>query len=251
MGIAKTASNRQRQASLIQYYQTLHDTLGPQGWWPARTRMEVIVGAILTQNTSWRNAARALRHLRKARLFQLEKLRQMSPRELEFYVRPAGFFRQKAATIWNFVNWLDRRHRGSLHSLFSTPSDVLRKELMKLKGLGDETVDAILLYAGRKPFFVADAYTRRILSRHGWLPANADYATAQEFIHRQLPGDAQLFNEFHALLVEIGKRYCKKQAPLCGKCPLAEYLPHSSFSPHGDKLLITSKQECRFESSPA
>src|SRR5579883_1626247 len=182
MGIAKTASNRQRQASLIQYYQTLHDTLGPQGWWPARTRMEVIVGAILTQNTSWRNAARALRHL-----------------------RPAGFFRQKAATIWNFVNWLDRRHRGSLHSLFSTPSDVLRKELMKLKGLGDETVDAILLYAGRKPFFVADAYTRRILSRHGWLPANADYATAQEFIHRQLPGDAQLFNEFHALLVEIGK----------------------------------------------
>ncbi|HLI34675.1 MAG TPA: endonuclease III domain-containing protein [Terriglobia bacterium] len=250
MGVPETASDR-RRALLIHYYQTLLETLGSQGWWPARTRMEVILGAILTQNTTWRNAARALARLRKAGLFKLKKLRQLSPEELEIYVRPAGFFRQKAATISNFVKWLDQRHQGSLHSLFSTPSELLRQELMKLKGLGDETVDAILLYAGRKPFFVADAYTRRILSRHGWLPANADYATAQELIHRQLPRDPQLFNEFHALLVEIGKHYCKKQAPDCGKCPLAEYLPQRDLPHNGEKPLIASEQECQIEPSPA
>ncbi|MGH9355651.1 MAG: endonuclease III domain-containing protein [Terriglobia bacterium] len=219
------APARGRQTPLGGYYQRLVQHFGPQGWWPARTRMEVILGAILTQNTSWKNAARAIENLRKAGLLCFEPLRRASEAELEACVRPAGFYRQKAAAIRNFIAWLDCNYHGSLRALFAGPADRVRLEVIGLKGIGPETADAILLYAGRKAFFVADAYTRRILSRHGWLPPDATYADAQALLHRELPHDEQLFNEFHALIVEAGKRYCRRQAADCKPCPLREFLP--------------------------
>jgi endonuclease-3 related protein len=212
---------------LLQYYSTLLHSLGPQRWWPARTRLEVIVGAILTQNTNWRNAELALEGLRKARRLTWRGLRQASVDDIEKCIRPAGFYRQKARTIRNFVEWLKRAYGGSLNVLFAQPPTALRQQLLALKGLGPETADAIIVYAGKLPSFVADAYTRRILSRHALLPTIASYAVTQEFLHDHLPSDPALFNEFHALLVEVGKRHCKRQAPECTGCPLESYLPNT------------------------
>lgn len=212
------------------YYARMLRELGPQGWWPGRTRLEVILGAILTQNTAWRNAALALQRLRRVRLLSLEKLRKASLNELESQIRPAGFFRQKARAIRNFLAWLDANHAGSLKALFATPAEKLRGNLLQLKGLGPETVDAILLYAGRQPFFVADAYTRRILARHEQVSSKASYAAVQQFLHQHLPADPALFNEYHALLVEVGKRHCKREAPRCDSCPLKEFLPGGQVS---------------------
>jgi len=210
---------------LHQYFSRLLRRFGPQRWWPARTRLEVILGAILTQNTTWHNAALALRRLRKAGRLSWEGLRGASMCEVEACVKPAGFYRQKARAIRNFVEWLARARGGSLNALFALPPAEIRRQLLDVKGLGPETADAILLYAGRQPFFVADTYTRRVLSRHGLLPVTANYAQAQSFLHRHLPADHTMFNEFHALLVEVGKKYCQRDAAQCEGCPLEEFLP--------------------------
>jgi endonuclease-3 related protein len=210
---------------LSRYYSALSGRFGPQQWWPARTRLEVILGAILTQNTAWHNATLALRNLRQSGLLSWQGLRRACLPGLEACVRPAGFYRQKARTIRGFVDWLSRQHAGSLHRLFSLPAQELRGQLLSLRGLGPETVDAILLYAAERPMFVADAYTRRVLARHGFVSAAADYHRTQEFLHAHLPRDASLFNEFHALLVEVGKKHCKPRSPHCVGCPLEEFLP--------------------------
>jgi endonuclease-3 related protein len=210
---------------LTRYYSVLRARFGPQQWWPARTRLEVILGAILTQNTSWHNATLALRNLRQSGLLRLRALWRACPSTLEACVRPSGFYRQKARTIRDFVDWLMRECAGSLNSLSSLPSEELRHRLLELRGLGPETVDAILLYAVRRPLFVADAYTRRVLARHGLVPAAADYHQTQEFLHAHLPPHAPLFNEFHALLVEVGKKHCRPRSPRCAGCPLEEFLP--------------------------
>jgi len=212
--------------ALRRYHETLYQRFGAQRWWPARTRLEIILGAILTQNTAWRNAALALKQLRKAGLLNLKRLETLSRLELESFIRPAGFYRQKAATICNFLNWLRRTHGGSLRAVFTRPPDEVRRELLSVKGIGPETADAILLYAGRQPLFVADAYTRRILERHALVPPRTYYSEAQDFLHRNLPRDQGLFNEFHALLVEVGKQYCRREAPRCEACPLQDFLPH-------------------------
>ncbi|TAM82804.1 MAG: endonuclease III domain-containing protein [Acidobacteria bacterium] len=213
------------------YYEELLRQFGPQGWWPARTRLEVILGAILTQNTSWQNAARAIFRLQGAGLLRWPRLRQAPLPQLETCVRPAGYFRQKARTIRNFAKWLDEAHQGSLDALFRQPPGLARAQLLGLRGLGPETADAILLYAGKLPFFVADAYTRRILARHNLISPGDGYPETQQFLHRHLPVDEGLFNEFHALLVEAGKRHCKRQAPDCHGCPLEPYLPPNGNSP--------------------
>jgi endonuclease-3 related protein len=210
---------------LPRYYSVLRARFGPQHWWPARTRLEVILGAILTQNTTWHNATLALRNLRKSGLLSWQALRRACFSGLEACVRPAGFYRQKARTIRDFVDWLSREHAGSLDRLFSLPTDELRRRLLDLRGLGPETVDAIILYAVQRPLFVADAYTRRVLARHGFVSDAADYHQTQEFLHAHLPPDTSLFNEFHAVLVEVGKKYCKPQSPRCAGCPLEEFLP--------------------------
>jgi endonuclease III related protein len=210
---------------LEQYYKALLLQFGPQGWWPARTRLEVILGAVLTQNTNWRNVTVAICRLRKAGFLRWTQLRMASRTQLEACIRPAGYFRQKARTIQTFAAWLDSVHQGSLSALFAQPSQVLRNQLLELRGLGPETVDAILLYAGKKPFFVADAYTRRVLARHALVSPHDGYSAAQQFLHQNLPADEAVYNEFHALLVETGKRYCKRQVPECKGCPLEGFLP--------------------------
>jgi endonuclease-3 related protein len=229
MELAAMEPELEAAETLGQYYVTLHQRLGPQGWWPARTRLEVILGAILTQNTAWSNAAVAVGRLRRAGLLNLAKLHTASRSELEHCIRPAGFYRQKAATIRNFLNWLERACGGSLAKLFALPAEEARRELLKVRGFGPETVDAILLYAGRRAFFVADAYTRRILARHRLVSARAGYSAVQQFLQQHLPPDQALFNQFHALLVEVGKRFCRRQQPDCEACPLKAFLPHSSF----------------------
>jgi len=186
---------------LRRFYTTLLESFGPQGWWPARTRWEVICGAILTQNTTWRNAALALKNLRRAGLLARERFRQISLDELAALIRPAGFYRQKARTLHNFAHWIERVHEGSLDALFAQDAPRARAQLLALKGIGPETADAILLYSGRHPVFVADAYTRRILSRHDLFSPTSNYHSAQRFLHQHLPPDEALFNEFHALLV--------------------------------------------------
>ena len=211
--------------NLSRYYQRLFEELGPQQWWPAETRLEVILGAILTQNTMWRNAALAIARLREARLLELRRLREEAEERLQAFIRPAGFFRQKARTIRAFIDWLEANHAGSLRRMFAKPAEELRSALLGVKGLGPETVDAILLYAGHRPLFVADVYSRRILARHGLLAASSTYAEAQEFIHHHLTPDPAVYNEFHALLVEVGKRYCRKDTPRCNQCPLESFLP--------------------------
>jgi endonuclease III related protein len=210
---------------LQQYYQTLLLQFGPQGWWPAHTRLKVILGAVLTQNTSWRNVTVAIRRLRNAGFLRWSQLRMASTAQLEACIRPAGYFRQKARTIQTFAAWLESVHQGSLNALFAQPPQLLRDQLLKLRGLGPETVDAILLYAGKQPFFVADAYTRRVLARHALISPQDGYSGTQQFLHRHLAAEEAVYNEFHALLVETGKRYCRPQAPQCESCPLQDFLP--------------------------
>ena len=232
---------------LRRYYATLLESFGSQGWWPARTRWEVILGAILTQNTTWRNATLALKNLRKAGLLARRALRRVSLPDLEQMIRPAGFYRQKAKTLHNFANWIEQAHGGSLDSLFSLGIAQAREQLLARDGIGPETADAILLYSGRQPVFVADAYTRRILSRHQLLSPAVDYDSAQRFLHQNLPRDEALFNEFHALLVEAAKRYCHRNLAHCEECPLGKYLVGDSKLETGNSKLETGnwKMETR------
>ena len=213
---------------LQQFYATLLENFGPQGWWPARTRWEVICGAILTQNTTWRNATLALKNLRKARVLTRQRMRHISREELEALIRPAGFYRQKARALHNIAHWIDQAHDGSLDVLFAQDGKLVRSQLLALNGIGPETADAILLYSGRHPVFVADAYTRRILSRHELISPAADYDSTQRFLHRHLPAEEAMFNEFHALLVETAKRYCHRNVMDCEECPLGTYLGRNS-----------------------
>jgi endonuclease III related protein len=224
MGLSAQSLESEPSQLLARYFDSMLRKLGPQDWWPARTRFEIIVGAVLTQNTSWRNVVLALRGMRQKRLLDPARLERASLAEIEVCIRPAGFYRQKSRTLRRLLVWLESHCGASLAKMFSRPPQELRRELLEIKGLGPETVDAILLYAGGHPIFVADAYTRRILERHGLVPSGAKYAMVQEFLHNNLAADPRLFNEYHALLVEIGKRYCKRPAPLCDECPLKDFL---------------------------
>ena len=211
-------------------YRALARAYGPLHWWPARTRFEVIVGAFLTQNTSWRNVERALRNLRRQGALKLDSLRRMPLEEVEQLIRPSGYFRQKASRLKNFIAYLDDRHSGSLSHMFAQPIDVLRNELLELNGIGPETADAILLYAGKLPVFVVDAYAKRVFERHGILKPGEKYEHVRSLVessmkHNQSASEsAEQFNELHALLVEVGKRHCRT-IPNCEGCPLQPLLP--------------------------
>jgi endonuclease-3 related protein len=233
---------------LGRFYATLLESFGPQGWWPARTRWEVIWGAIIVQNTSWRNATLALKNLRQAGVLAWQKFRKLSVAELEELIRPAGFYRQKASALCNFSNWVEEAHGGSLDSLFAQETDQVRAQLLELKGIGPETADAILLYSGRHAVFVADAYTRRILSRHDLLSPASDYHSAQRFLHQHLPPDEALFNEFHALMVEAAKRHCHRTVAHCEQCPLGKFLEKPMA---GSQLSAISSQPSARNSLPA
>jgi len=200
-------------------YKRLYRTFGKRHWWPAKSAVEVVAGAILTQNTAWSNVEKAIQSLEKKKLLTAERLYRLKTKNLAEAIRPSGFFNVKAKRIKNFLSYLFRRWGGNLETMFLQPTGPLRKELLAIDGLGEETVDSILLYAGGKPLFVVDAYTRRVLSRHGLLRGNERYEEIQDYFMDTLPRHAPLFNEYHALLVEVGKRYCRK-SPLCTSCPL-------------------------------
>lgn len=205
-------------------YDRLWKVYGPQHWWPADTATEVVVGAILTQNTAWTNVERAIEVLHDADCLNWEALRHVSFERLAEYIRPSGTYRVKAARLKAFVHCLWVRHDGDLSRLLAGSLDEARGRLLAISGIGPETADAILLYAGERPTFVVDAYTKRILRRHGVIGKSASYEEVRALFHEALPEDAGMFNEFHALLVVLGKRHCRSRA-LCDGCPL-EDLPH-------------------------
>jgi endonuclease-3 related protein len=211
---------------LPQYYDALFNAHGRQHWWPGKTPFEIIVGTILVQNTNWVNAARAIAKLRQANLLTPSAIERASRSTLARLVRSSGYFRQKAIKLKAFVKFLRIEHRGSLDAMFRTPTATLRDQLLRVHGIGPETADSILLYAGNHPVFVVDAYTRRILQRHGLATGKESYEGLRGLFEKSLPNDPQLFNEFHALIVHTGKNYCRTRAPLCSQCALGPLLPH-------------------------
>jgi len=256
----RKSQERRTQEQVRGFYGALDFAWGRQNWWPAESALEMIVGAFLTQNTAWTNVEKALHNLRAANALSLFALRNIRLQDLEQLIRPAGYFRQKSARLKLFVRFLDERCDGSLDQMFAQSTEKLREELLALNGVGPETADSILLYAGNHEVFVVDAYTRRIVERHNLLPANAHYEEVRALFEMSLapliapvalPASkklsaakpdrkpthppsrlstatrspvAQLFNETHALIVEVGKRYCRKSEPLCTECPLSQFL---------------------------
>lgn len=240
------------RSQIPSYYTALLSRYGPQNWWPARSRFEVIVGAYLTQNTNWNNVEKAVLNLRRARLLSVSAMRRAPLTELETLVRPSGYFRQKARKLKTFIAFLDHQYSGSLARMFAQPTVKLRAELLALNGVGPETADSILLYAGNHPVFVVDAYTRRVLLRHGVIREKTGYEEIRSLIEHEIgstqakslvvqnPGSdprhavspvsgaarsviAQHFNEFHALIVRVGNQFCRTVAT-CEGCPLQHFL---------------------------
>jgi endonuclease-3 related protein len=201
------------------FYDALFARWGKQHWWPAQTQLEIMLGAILTQNTAWTNVEKAISNLRKNEALNLQTLENTPAHQLAEWIRPAGYFNQKTSYIKNMVSTLRNRFDGSLDTLFALATPTLRKELLSWKGIGSETADSILLYAGGRPVFVIDAYTRRFLSRHGLCNEKASYNDLAQLFTNHLPNNAQLFNEYHALIVQLGKNHCKTK-PKCTGCPL-------------------------------
>ncbi|HEY4759162.1 MAG TPA: endonuclease III domain-containing protein [Thermoguttaceae bacterium] len=210
---------------MLQVYNRLYKTFGPQHWWPGESAFEVMVGAVLTQNTNWQNVEKAIGNLRQADLLEPRALYSVPVEELEELTRPAGYFRIKARRLRSLLEFVVKHYDGSLEAMFSTDLHTLREELLAIHGIGQETADSILLYAGALPTFVVDAYTHRVFARHGWIGFDTDYHQIQDYIQSSLPEDVQLYNEYHALLVHLGKHYCRKSKPKCKECPLADMLP--------------------------
>jgi endonuclease-3 related protein len=214
-------------ARLTEIYQRLSARFGPQHWWPHSRggAFEIIVGAILTQNTAWTNVEKALANLRRARRLTPTALHRAPTARLARLIRPSGYFNLKAKKLKAFTRSLFAKHRGRLAHLFSRDPSRLREELLAIYGIGAETADSIILYAAHQPIFVVDAYTRRIFARLGLTRADASYDELQSLFMRNLPRDEPLFNEYHALVVALGKNICQKRAPRCGECPLQEICP--------------------------
>jgi endonuclease III related protein len=215
-------------AQLSAYYDALWRAHGPQHWWPGRTRFEIIVGAILTQSTSWTNVELAIANLRRERLLSPAALERVPLARLSRLIRSSGYFRQKARKLKSFVHFLRTSFEGSLKKMFATPTAELREQFLTVHGIGPETADSILLYAGNHPVFVVDAYTRRILERHGLAHGKNSYEEIRRLFEQNLPADPQLFNEYHALIVHTGKHFCRKRNPDCDHCALKAFLPPTS-----------------------
>lgn len=201
-------------------YELLLDRFGHQDWWPGETPFEIVVGAVLTQNTNWQNVTRAIDNLKVRNWLSYEALAAMSRDELAEAIRPSGYYNRKAHRLKNLLNMIRQEYEGELSLLLADETGRARRNLLSVKGIGPETADAILLYAGNHPVFVVDAYTHRVFARHGLLPEECDYHEIQEEFMGRLPHDHQLFNEYHALIVRVSKKYCKKKNPLCDDCPL-------------------------------
>ncbi len=213
------------QPILRTYYDALFAAHGPQYWWPGRTRFEVIVGAILTQNTSWNNVDRCIENLRREKLLTPRAIEAVAPARLARLIRSSGYFRQKAKKLKAFVRFLRSAYDGSLTKMFGTSTLVLREQLLAVHGIGPETADSILLYAGKHRVFVVDAYARRMLERHRLTEAKHSYEHIRQLFENSVPRSVALYNEFHALIVHTGKHYCRARNPRCGECALNSLLP--------------------------
>ena len=206
------------------FYSALHRRYGPQNWWPAKTRLECAAGAILTQNTSWRNVERAVAALRENSMLSAKELKSVSHGRLAALIRPCGYHNLKARRLKNFIDFLFASYGGEMENMLGEDTDKLREELLSVNGIGEETADSILLYALGKPVFVVDNYSRRILRRHRLIPEGASYTKMQKLFTQSLPADTEIFGEYHALIVKTGKLYCAR-TPRCEGCPL-EHDPH-------------------------
>lgn len=210
---------------LLRYHAAMLAELGPSHWWPGDSPLEIALGAILTQNTNWRNVEKAVANLRQADVLDATRLHAMPEEQLAELLRPAGFFRVKARRLRHFLLFLEREHKLSMDSMAQENMADLRTKLLAISGIGPETADSILLYALGKPSFVVDAYTYRIFSRHGLIPEDITPEELRNFFMDALPHDVSLFNEFHALLVRVGKTWCAKKSGKCASCPLGGFLP--------------------------
>jgi endonuclease-3 related protein len=208
--------------SLTGIYNKLYSFYGPQHWWPGDTPLEIAVGAILTQNTNWSNVEKAIANLKREKVLTVKALHELPIQKLASLIRPAGYFNIKAKRLKSFIDFLIENYNGSMKKIKKEDVYLLRKKLLDVHGIGPETADSILLYALDKPVFVIDAYTKRVLSRHEILDYNASYEEYQTLFHKELDENIQLFNEYHALFVRLGKDYCKPK-PLCEKCPLNNF----------------------------
>ncbi len=202
-------------------YSRLFSTFGRQHWWPGDGPFEVMVGAILTQNTNWGNVESAIKNLKRAKALTPAAIHEMSHERLAGLIRPAGYFNIKAKRLKAFIEFFINRYSGRVSRMRKVDTETLRRELLSVNGIGPETADSMLLYALERPVFVIDAYTKRVLSRHGVMDGSESYERFQELFHAALPRDVQLFNEYHALLVRLGKDFCKPK-PRCEGCPLSE-----------------------------
>lgn len=212
---------------LMKMYSLLLKHFGPQNWWPGETELEVMVGAVLTQNTNWKNVEKAIGNLKNKKLLSLGALHSMAVEVLAQEIRPAGYFNIKARRLKNLIDFIVDQYHGDLSQFLEGETRSLREGLLSVKGIGPETADSILLYAARRPIFVIDAYTYRILSRHGMVEEQGiTYYELQDLFMDHLPEDTAFFNEFHALIVQTGKNYCKRK-PLCNRCALEQWGPSS------------------------
>jgi endonuclease-3 related protein len=209
----------ERRAILLDLYARLYKAFGPRYWWPGDSRFEIVVGAILTQNTAWRNVTKAISNLKAESLLSPHALYHVPVQDLAELIRPAGYYNIKAKRLKHFVGFLYHESGGDLDQLLAEDLDTLRVRLLSVNGIGPETADSILLYAGNKPTFVVDTYTRRILFRHNLIPEEGSYDELQSFFMDCLEPDPKIFNEYHALFVHLGHTYCQKKEPKCSGCP--------------------------------
>ena len=211
---------------LEELYKKLRDNFGYLNWWPGDTKVEIVVGAILTQNTAWKNVEKAIKNLKERKMLSLERLASAKPKELEEAIRPSGFYKQKAKRLSNLFKYIKANY-STLERFFDKDKNELRSELLNLNGIGNETADSIILYAAEKPTFVIDTYTRRIMNRVYGIEEEIEYNKLKEYFESRLRQDLELYKDFHAQFVELGKRFCKKK-PLCDECPIRDYCLYAS-----------------------
>jgi endonuclease-3 related protein len=210
---------------LNEIYQTLLNHFGHQNWWPANTDFEVVVGAILTQNTNWQNVEKAIKNLIDAEMLDAEKIHHAENEKIAQLIKPSGYYKLKTKRLKNFLSWLFEKHNGDITQAAQLSTSDLRQQLLSVNGIGPETADSILLFAFQRPVFVVDTYTARVAVRHQLIDPDCDYDSLQYLFQNSLDNDTRLFSEFHALIVNVAKEHCKKN-PICENCPL-EKLPHT------------------------
>ncbi|WP_457575427.1 endonuclease III domain-containing protein [Desulfomarina sp.] len=210
-----------RKNCYLEAYKKLLDHFGPQGWWPGETSFEIMVGAVLTQNTNWQNVTLAIDNLRNAGVLSYEQLLVLSLENLAELIRPSGYYNVKAGRLRNVLLMIENLYGGDPELFYQDDMVSARENLLSVRGVGPETADSILLYACNHPVFVVDAYTHRVFSRHNLVEEETDYTAMQSLFMENLPEETELYNEYHALIVAVAKKFCKKNKPRCGSCPLS------------------------------